>query len=245
MVKIRQTGKINKNSHELAAWQQKSIVVGIDEVGRGCYAGPLVAAAVILPLNKTHRMLKDSKIMTADERNTAFCWIKKNCQYGIGIVHHRIIDKHNIYHATLIAMKKALVHLLALSPQRPVAIIIDAMPLDLSDTDFDDIPVYYFYKGETKSSSIAAASIVAKVTRDAMMEKYDVAIPGYILSSNKGYGTPAHKTAIKKYHSSIIHRVNFLKTLLYKNEHEDEVQLSLLVDTYSIPQQVQDEHIEQ
>ncbi len=229
MVIIRQTGNLKKNSHERAAWQQQAVVVGIDEVGRGCLAGPLVAAAVILPLNKAHRMLKDSKIMTPEERNDAFNWITLNCGYGVGIVHHRTIDKHNIYQATLIAMKKALVHALEMSVQRPSAILIDAMPLDLSDTQFNDIPVHYFTKGETKSSSIAAASIVAKVTRDAMMELYDCAIPGYALADNKGYGTVVHKLALKTHHSSIIHRTSFLKKLL-SNESESSVQLEISSD---------------
>lgn len=227
MVKIRQTGKIKKNSHEFAAWQGQGIVVGIDEVGRGCFAGPVVAAAVILPMNKAHRMLKDSKMMTPEEREAAFAWIAKHCKYGVGIVHHRAIDKYNIYHATLMAMKKALVNVLMTSLQQPAAIMTDAMPLDLKNTAFDDIPVYYFIKGESRSSSIAAASIVAKVIRDAMMKKYDVAIPGYVLSSNKGYGTPVHKKAIRNGQRSIIHRINFVKTLLYKNENETEAQLRI------------------
>src|SRR5579872_2948022 len=101
MTKKRQTVNIRKNSFEMAAWQQGQVVIGIDEVGRGCIAGPLVAAATILPLNKADRRLKDSKIMTAQERQEAFQWIVKNCSYGVGIVHHRIIDKHNLYYATL------------------------------------------------------------------------------------------------------------------------------------------------
>lgn len=218
MVKIRQTGKIKKNSHEAAAWQQKAVVVGIDEVGRGCIAGPVVAAAVILPLNKTNRKLKDSKMMTAQEREEAFEWIAKHCKYGVGIIHHRIIDKHNIYHATLIAMKKALLNVLQTSGLQPAAIVTDAMPLDLCDTSFDNIPVYYFPKGESKSSSIAAASIVAKVTRDAMMGLYDHAIPGYKWASNKGYRAPAHKKAVKDLQHSIIHRLRYLAHLDNKEE---------------------------
>ncbi|HEX4069236.1 MAG TPA: ribonuclease HII [Candidatus Babeliales bacterium] len=226
MVKIRQTGKIKKNSHEAAAWQQQAVVIGIDEVGRGCIAGPVVAAAVMLPLNKTHRMLKDSKIMTAQEREKAFGWIAQNCMYGVGIIHHRIIDQHNIYHATLIAMKKALINVLHLSSLRPTAILTDAMPLDLSDTQFDDIPVYYFPKGESKSSSIAAASIAAKVTRDAMMAQYDHAIPGYVWASNKGYRSPVHKRAVKDSQHSIIHRMRYLDKLLDAME-EEVVQLRI------------------
>lgn len=226
MTKIRQTGNIKKNSFELAAWSDQAVVVGIDEVGRGCLAGPLVAAAVILPINKAHRMLKDSKIMSADEREKAFLWIKRHCSYGIGVVNHRIIDKQNIYRATLLAMKKALLHLLQSYPGRPCAIVVDAMPLDLADTHFHDIPVYHFPKGETKSSSIAAASIVAKVTRDAMMESYDLVIPGYALTSNKGYGTAVHKVALQSHDSSIIHRKSFL-TKLCSSESETAVQLEI------------------
>jgi ribonuclease HII len=226
MTKIRQTGNIKKNSFELGAWAHQAVVVGVDEVGRGCLAGPLVAAAVILPINKAHRMLKDSKIMTADERNKAFSWIKKHCSYGIGIVHHRIIDKQNIYQSTLIAMKKALLHALQMSGSCPEAIVVDAMPLDLVGTSFAEIPVYYFTKGETRSSSIAAASIVAKVTRDAMMESYNVAIPGYGLVDNKGYGTAVHTMALQRQHYSIIHRRSFLTKVL-KLESKSEAQLEI------------------
>jgi ribonuclease HII len=226
MVKIRQTCKIKKNSYEATAWDQNAVVVGIDEVGRGCIAGPVVAAAAILPLNKAHRKLKDSKIMTQQEREDAFCWIAKHCSYGVGVVHHRIIDQRNIYHATLIAMKKALVNLLAVSSQRPTAILTDAMPLDLSDTHFDDIPVYYFPKGESKSSSIAAASIVAKVTRDAMMGIYDKVIPGYQWVDNKGYRTPVHKRAVKAYQHSIIHRLRYLENI---ENREEVVEAQLLI----------------
>jgi ribonuclease HII len=212
MVITRQRGNIKKNFFEYAAWQEQAIVVGLDEVGRGCFAGPVVAAAVILPLNKAHRMLKDSKIMTLQERDAAAKWIKKHCTYGIGVVHHRTIDQRNIWHATLIAMKKALMHALHNLSVRPSVIITDAMPLDLSDTHFRDIPVYYFPKGESKSSSIAAASIIAKVTRDVMMELYDRAIPGYGLTDNKGYGTAKHRVALQQYAHSLIHRETFVSS---------------------------------
>ena len=226
MVKIRQTGKIKKNSYEATAWEQNAVVVGIDEVGRGCIAGPVVAAAVILPLNKANRKLKDSKIMTQQEREAAFQWIAKHCSYGVGIVHHRIIDQRNIYHATLIAMKKALVNLLASSSLRPTAVLTDAMPLDLADTRFDDIPVYYFPKGESKSSSIAAASIVAKVTRDGMMGLYDAVIPGYKWVDNKGYRTPSHKHAVRAYQHSIIHRMRYLSNI---DNREEVMETQLLI----------------
>ncbi len=240
MTITRQTGNIKKNSFETDAWQRQMLVVGIDEVGRGCFAGPVVAAAVILPIGKPHRMLKDSKIMTPEEREKAFQWIKKHCHYGIGIVHHRSIDEHNIWRATLIAMKKALIHVLEASGTRPSAILTDAMPLDLSDTHFHTIPVYYFTKGERRSSSVAAASIAAKVTRDAMMALYDKAIPGYGWSDNKGYGTVHHKHAIKKQHHSFLHRITFLQNMMQSDYSEEDKQLILPIvlsalTPYSIP----------
>lgn len=222
MSKNRQTVNIKRNSFELLAWNKQLIVAGVDEVGRGCLAGPVVAAAVILPINTTYKMLKDSKLMTAQERLKAFKWIKKHCNYGIGIVHHRIIDERNIWQATLIAMKKALMHLSASSFVTPSAIIIDAMPLSVADTHLHDIPVHHFNFGESKSSSIAAASIVAKVTRDAMMESFDTLIPGYTLAENKGYATRTHKTAIKAIHYSIIHRVSFLGPTLHTDAPTDK-----------------------
>lgn len=203
--------RFNKNYFEQAAWQSNQVIAGLDEVGRGCLAGPVVTAAVILPPGKTHRLLKDSKLMTREEREQAFAWISKNCWYSIGIAHHRIIDDRNIWHATLIAMKKALVHLLATAPYKPVTIITDAMPLNLFDTAYKDIPLHYFPFGEKRSSSIAAASIVAKVKRDAMMRRYDQIFPGYELASHKGYRTPAHKKALADEGKSlIIHRDSYL-----------------------------------
>ncbi|MGB8366860.1 MAG: ribonuclease HII, partial [Candidatus Babeliales bacterium] len=183
----RQKVNFQKNSFEKAAWEGQKVVCGIDEVGRGCLAGPLVTAAVILPTNKTSRLLKDSKLLTESGRLKANKWIIKHCWYGIGIVHNRLIDQHNIWHATLIAMKKALVNLLATYPHLPAAILIDAMPLNLSDTSYKSIPIHYFPKGEQKSSSIAAASIIAKVHRDQIMRKFDSIFPDYKLAYHKGY----------------------------------------------------------
>ncbi len=203
-----------KNFFENTAWEDKSVVCGIDEVGRGCLAGPLVTAAVILPIGTSYRRLKDSKIMTAQEREIASKWIKQRCWYGIGIVHNRLIDRVNIHQATIIAMKKALVHVLATCPQFPSAILIDAIQLDLFDTGHHHIPVHAFPGGERKSSSIAAASILAKVTRDELMRKFEIVFPGYDLAQHKGYATKTHKIAVMEQKHSIIHRMSFLgKTL--------------------------------
>ena len=227
--------RFNKNYFEEVAWSQNQVICGLDEVGRGCLAGPVVTAAVILPIGKTHRLLKDSKIMSSAERIQAYAWIKKNCWYATGIVHHRLVDDKNVYHATLVAMKKALVHLMATAPQKPVQIITDAMPLNLFDTAYKDIPVHYFPFGERRSSSIAAASIVAKVTRDAMMQRMDTIFPGYLLASHKGYSTPPHKRIIQKGKQHlIIHRDSFLQRLNAQPEQGiDQEQQTLLFETNS------------
>ncbi len=217
-----QSLKITKNFFEKSLWEQQKHVVGIDEVGRGCLAGPLVTAAVILPIGKTSYLLKDPKILTEQERLIAYQWITTRCAYQIGIVHHRIIDTHNIWQATLLAMKKALVNLLSRTPERPGAILVDAMPLKLEDTSYHDIPVYYFIKGEDRSSSIAAASIVAKVTRDALMKKYALLFPGYHLEQHKGYATPLHQEALAKEGHLIIHRTSFLSA--FNQEKDDDKQ---------------------
>lgn len=213
-------GSILKNSFEKAAWARSALVCGIDEVGRGCLAGPLVTAAVILPQGKAPRILKDSKVMSLEERLEANQWITKNCLYGYGIVNHRVIDTHNIWHATLIAMKKAVINLLSTAPQLPEAIVVDAMPLNLADTPYASIPVYYFPFGESRSSSIAAASIIAKVKRDELMGKLDSYFPGYEWKSNKGYRTPVHKKMVHELSHSIIHRKSYLNDLI--DSHLDE-----------------------
>ena len=186
----------HKNEIEQAAWANGYYVCGIDEVGRGCLAGPLVTAAVILPLNKTSRLLLDSKLLTEEERHKGALWVARHCWYAYGIVDNRTIDRYNIYQATLIAMKKALVHLVATGP-RPSAILVDAMPLKLDDTGYLGIPVHYFPKGERKSSSIAAASIIAKVKRDELMGKFNDIFPGFHFDEHKGYSTKKHKDSLK------------------------------------------------
>ncbi len=198
------------NFFENSAWNKGRACCGIDEVGRGCLAGPLVSAAVIVPPGKQSVLLKDSKVLTEVQRVHAYNWIVQHCWCGIGIVDNYTIDRHNIWQATLISMKKALLHALSRCPFNPVSILVDAMPLQLFDTDCADIPVYYFNKGENKSCSIAAASILAKVKRDALMDKFDAIFPGFKLLDNKGYGTAQHKRVLKDGSLLIIHRKSFL-----------------------------------
>jgi ribonuclease HII len=221
--------RFNKNYFEEQAWQANQVICGLDEVGRGCLAGPLVTAAVILPPGKTSRLLKDSKLMTAEERLIAFKWIEKHCWYSLGIVHHRMVDEHNVWHATLICMKKALVHLMATAPYKPAQIITDCMPLNLADTTYKAIPVHYFPHGERKSSTIAAASIVAKVKRDAMMQRMDTVFPGYLLASHKGYSTPPHKRIIREGGTHlIIHRKTYLNRMDMILEDDSKEQGTIL-----------------
>lgn len=208
--RMKQPANFEKNSFERIAWTSKTCVVGIDEVGRGCLAGPLVTGAVILPLNTEPDFLQDSKKMTAKQREQAAAWIQSHCRYQIGMINHRAIDEHNIYQATLLGMKKALVNLLAQpGTVHPSAILVDAMPLKIDDLAYT-IPVHNFIKGEERSSSIAAASIIAKVARDRIMDQLSHIFPGYSLEKHKGYATKVHGAAIRATQHSLIHRVSFL-----------------------------------
>ena len=216
-----------KNFHENIAWKANITVCGTDEVGRGCIAGPLVTAAVILPINMAPSFLKDSKSLTEKELLQAYRWITKYCSFSIGIASNYEIDKYNIWQSTLIAMKRAVVNLLTIRKERPHAILVDAMPLRLDNTGYEQIPVHSFSKGESLSSSIAAASIIAKVTRDRIMGKLEALFPGYQLRNHKGYGTKIHKNALDKQKHSIMHRVSFLNKTFDKGENEQKQQQSL------------------
>lgn len=165
---------------------------GVDEVGRGPLVGPVVAACCVLPKDFVLEGLTDSKKLSEKKRNVFFDYIKDNCIcYGIGIVEPEIIDEVNIYQATKIAMKQAISKV---EEQIDLEyVLIDAMPLDL------DIPTTSIIKGDSKSISIAAASVLAKVTRDSMMYELDKKYPQYGYASHKGYPTKKHLEAIHKY----------------------------------------------
>lgn len=197
------------DSHEKELWKLDHFVCGIDEVGRGCLAGPVVAAAAILN-RKRSLLVRDSKLLNAQQLVDGYEWIIKNGWYGIGIVDNRHIDQHNIYQATLQAMNKALLNLLATCPHQPMRILIDAMPLSLAHSTYNHIPIHSFTQGERHSSSIAAASIVAKVTRDRIMNHLSNVFPGYDFDKHKGYGTKKHQEAIVTHGKSILHRETFL-----------------------------------
>ncbi|MBA3751747.1 ribonuclease HII [Candidatus Dependentiae bacterium] len=206
MATVKRKSDFEIQMYENEAWNRSELICGIDEVGRSCLAGPVVAAAAILKPYATHKYLKDSKLLSPEQRVVAYTWLMKHSIFSVGIVHHRSIDTHNIYQATLRAMKRALVQLLSVAPQSPEIVLVDAMPVLLSSMD---ISIIYFPFGERQSTSIAAASIIAKVTRDRLMTRMDNVIPGYVFSNNKGYGTKIHKQALEQGGSSIIHRMSF------------------------------------
>lgn len=229
MMKIKIKNILKKNAFENDAWKNNLYTCGIDEVGRGCLAGPLVTVAAILPQNTNFALLKDSKILTEEKRLEAFEWIRKNCTYSVAIVSNNSIDKNNIYNATLQTMKKSLLGLLQLIDSNIIKyILIDAMPLNLSTLDiYKNLTIKYFDKGETYSSSIAAASIIAKVTRDNLMKKMDKLFPNLCLTENKGYGTNNHIKALVDNGPNIIHRKTFISQIWRDNNGSKKNQQTL------------------
>lgn len=167
-----------------------TLIAGVDEVGRGPLVGPVVAACCILPLDFNLDGLTDSKKLSEKKRDYFFDEIKKQAiSYGIGIISEKKIDEVNIYEATKLAMKEAINNMSV----KPEHILIDAMPLDL------DIPTTSIIKGDLKSITISAASVLAKVTRDRMLVELDKKYPMYDFKNNKGYPTKKHLEAIEKY----------------------------------------------
>lgn len=176
------------------------VICGVDEVGRGPLLGPVVAAAVVLPVGYFNKDIKDSKKLTEKKREELYDIIVENAiSIGVGIVYEDVIDKINIYEATKVAMKEAIKNLSV----KPEHVLIDAMKLDI------DIPNTPIIKGDAKSESIAAASIIAKVTRDRMIDEISNEFPMYDLKNNKGYGTKNHIEALKKYGPCKYHRTTY------------------------------------
>ena len=176
------------------------LIAGVDEVGRGPLAGPVVAAAVILPKACKIPGLNDSKKIPKSKHKEIYEAVLQNAiAIGIGIKDNHVIDQVNIYEATKLAMMEAIGQL---DPQ-PQHLLIDAMKLDLP------IPQTSIIKGDANSLSIAAASIVAKVTRDQMMEEFDCEYPGYDFTQNAGYGTANHLAGLDKLGVTPIHRRSF------------------------------------
>ena len=184
----------------LAYKEGASFIAGVDEVGRGPLAGPVVAAAVILPKNIEDLGFDDSKKLSASKREEIYRLIQeKAIAIGIGIVDADIIDQVNIYQASRLAMQQAVSELKI----QPDYLLIDAMKIDVNT------PQIGIIKGDAKSISIAAASIVAKQVRDQMMQEFDALYPGYDFSNNAGYGTPKHLEGLKSKGICPIHRKTF------------------------------------
>lgn len=199
---IERTEKMKEYEY---AYKEYSYICGIDEVGRGPLAGPVVAGAVILPKDCSLLYLNDSKKLSEKKREELYAGIMEEAvAVGIGYNTPARIDEINILQATYEAMREAVSRLSV----KPDLLLNDAVTIP--KIDIRQVPII---KGDAKSISIAAASIVAKVTRDRLMVKYDGIYPEYGFASNKGYGSPMHIEAIKKYGPTPIHRKSFIKNL--------------------------------
>lgn len=186
------------------------LIGGIDEVGRGPLVGPVVAACVILPLNYKLDGLTDSKKLSEKKREKFFDILSHDAiSIGVGIIDEKKIDEVNIYEATKLAMTEAFNNMKI----KPEHVLIDAMPLNLS------VPTTSIIKGDAKSLSIAAASVIAKVTRDHMMDELHEKYPYYNFKKNKGYPTKEHVEAINKYGIIKEHRKSYgpVKDYIEKN----------------------------
>lgn len=197
------TEKLKKYERE---YREYEFICGIDEVGRGPLAGPVVAGAVILPKDCDILYINDSKKLSAAKREELYDIImEKAVAVGIGMAGPERIDEINILQANYEAMREAISKL----EQKPDILLNDAVTIP--QVAIRQVPII---KGDAKSISIGAASIVAKVTRDRLMVAYDAILPEYGFASNKGYGSAEHIAALKKYGPSPIHRKSFIKNFI-------------------------------
>lgn len=192
--------------------QGHTLIAGLDEAGRGCLAGPVVAAAVILPLAEDCLRLfagvRDSKQLSATQRERLYAVVMERAVgVGVGVVSVEWIDRYNILRATRLAMQQAL----AVLPVRPTYLLLDALKLPAVC-----LPQLALIKGDARCLSIAAASIIAKVTRDRLMQALDEQYPGYGFARHKGYGTVEHQRALASLGPCPVHRRTFapVRTLL-------------------------------
>ena len=185
-----------------ARFYKSKIEAGCDEAGRGCLAGPVVAAAVILPKNFRHDILNDSKQLTRKQRNELRLEVETSAiAWSVGVASHREIDEINILNASYLAMHRAIEQL----PNRPEHLLIDGNRFKT----YQEIPHRCIVKGDSKYYSIAAASVLAKTHRDELMEKLAEKYPEYHWNTNVGYPTKAHRTAIREFGITPYHRRTF------------------------------------
>ena len=191
--------------YEHAAQEQGfELICGVDEAGRGPLAGPVCAAAVILPPDLEIEGLNDSKKLTEKKRDALYDIItEKAVAYGIAMATEQEIDEINILQATFLAMRRAVEQLSV----RPSFVLVDGN----REPDLGDLPLKTVVKGDSLSANIAAASILAKVTRDRYMVQMDARYPEYGFGVHKGYGTQKHYEALREYDACPIHRRSFLK----------------------------------
>lgn len=199
---IKERARLEKLHFYEKQYENYEYICGIDEVGRGPLAGPVVAGAVILPKDCEILYINDSKKLSEKKREALYDEImEKAVATGIGMASPARIDEINILQATYEAMRMAIEKLRV----RPEVLLNDAVTIP--KVDILQVPII---KGDEKSVSVAAASIIAKVTRDRLMAEYDRVIPGYDFASNKGYGTKAHIAGLRKLGASPIHRMTFI-----------------------------------
>jgi ribonuclease HII len=197
------TDKFEKQAFAAGA----KLVAGVDEVGRGCLFGPVVAAAVILDPSYRIRGLRDSKLITADRREVLAERIKQHSlAYAISSVDVETIDRINIYHATRMAMLSAVASMA--EKMMPDHLLVDALVIDFPSVEQRLQQTKIFY-GDAQSISIAAASIIAKVERDRMMTSISEHYPQYDIAANKGYRSPKHIVALQEHGPSDLHRKSF------------------------------------
>lgn len=217
MSKNQTKRKVSADTYEQEAWKAGNFVIGIDEAGRGCLAGPVVASAVAIITPTSAPFLCDSKLLTPAQRAIAYQWLQKNAYYSVGIVPAAQIDRTNILRATKQAMMLALKNLLYQIKSRPARILIDAVTLPHSFGILQEAHI----RGELASISIAAASIIAKERRDTIMVRQSRYFPGFSFAQHKGYGTTAHYQELAKTGGTLIHRYSFAP-LLKKDDHEQQ-----------------------
>lgn len=208
--KLEKEAKEDARLYEMLSYERMyenySHICGIDEAGRGPLAGPVVAGAVILPKGCTIRYLNDSKQLSEKMREQLYDEImEKAVSVGVGMASPARIDEINILQATYEAMREAIGKLSV----RPDILLNDAVRIPEVETE--QVPIV---KGDAKSLSIAAASVIAKVTRDRLMREYDKILPEYGFAVHKGYGVAAHIRALRQYGPSPIHRATFIKNIL-------------------------------
>ena len=187
------------NQYENLYWDKNQYVIGIDEAGRGPLAGPVVVAGVIFPIGYDSKDIYDSKKLSLKKREELYKVILEDAlYYNIQIVDEKEIDKYNIYQATKMANERIVLD------SKCQVVLTDAMKLQL-----ENYTVYPIIKGDQKSCSIAAGSILAKVTRDHIMDEYDAIYPQYGFKQHKGYPTKAHLQALQQYGPCPIHRFSY------------------------------------